>query len=146
MKGFPDLPPIWLAAALGVSWILATYAPMLRFDVGLLANVVFWAGLAVIAWAVWWFFRRKTPVEPHHTPKVLLVEGPFRFSRNPIYVGLTMILIGVTAGWGAISGLFTIPAFILIIHSRFVLKEEDALRETFGAEADDYIARTRRWV
>lgn len=146
MKGFPDLPPLWLAGFALLGWALARILPLASFSVPYLGSLLFAAGAALIVWAVIWFVRRKTPVEPHHTPKVLLAEGPFAISRNPIYLGMVLILTGLCIGWGAVSALIVIPAFIAVIQRRFVLKEEAVMRATFGAEADAYFTRTRRWI
>lgn len=148
MKGFPDLPPIWLLLALGVGWFLATYLPLVQafgpaFRVaGLVLSL---AGIAAIFWSAWWFWRKKTTIEPHHTPGRLIVEGPYVYSRNPIYLGMAMILTGAVLWWGALSAVPLPLAFVAIIHTRFVLPEEAALRAAFGTEAEQYIAATRAW-
>lgn len=149
LRGFPDLPPVWLALFLGLAWFLATYLPLLRLfgpvwqAAGLLLAL---AGVAVIGWAAFWFRHKRTTIEPHHAPAALIVEGPYRFSRNPIYLGLLAILTGVVLWEGALSGLPLPVAFAAVLDRRFVTPEEAALRRAFGAAAADYLARTRRWL
>ncbi len=104
MKGFPDLPPIWLAGFALAAWILARYLPLV-----MAFGPVFWivglflvfAGIGVIIWSALWFLRKKTTIEPHHNPSALIVEGPYRFSRNPIYLGLAAMLTGYVLWLGA---------------------------------------------
>ena len=102
-------------------------------------------GLALIGWAALWFRRKRTSIEPREVPRALIVEGPYRVNRNPIYAGMALILLGAGLVLGALSSVVLAFAFPFIITRRFVIGEEAALREAFGAEADAYIARTRRW-
>ncbi|MBF9059142.1 isoprenylcysteine carboxylmethyltransferase family protein [Rhodobacterales bacterium HKCCSP123] len=149
LKGFPDLPPVWLLLGLVLAWFLAGWLPLVRLfgplwqGVGVVLSL---AGLGVIFWAAWWFWRKKTTIEPHHEPGVLIVEGPYRLSRNPIYLGMLAILAGAVMWHGALSGLALPVAFAAILERRFILPEEAALRRAFGAEAERYLERTRRWL
>lgn len=145
LKGFPDLPPVW---ALGV-WLAqqagARWLPLAAFDAGWIGGALVAGGLALILWAAIWFRRKRTPIEPHHRPKALIVEGPYRINRNPIYTGLAIILVGTGLNAGALSALLLAAAFPIIATRRFAIPEEAGLRAAFGAEADRYIAATRRW-
>jgi protein-S-isoprenylcysteine O-methyltransferase Ste14 len=51
----------------------------------------------------WWFWRKKTTIEPHHTPTALIVEGPYRLSRNPIYLALLALLAGYVLRLGSLG-------------------------------------------
>lgn len=149
MKGFPDLPPVWLLLGLALVWVLATYLPLLRlfgpvFQAG--GVVLALAGVALIVWSALWFWRKKTTIEPHHDPAVLIVEGPYRFSRNPIYLGMLAILTGAVMWHGALSALPVPFAFVAILTRRFIEPEEAALRRVFGEEAQVWLARSRRWL
>lgn len=144
LKGFPDLPPVWFVGAAGASWLLAQYAPIARFPEGF-GRVFILAGLVLIGWAGIWFWRKQTPIEPGHMPRALIVEGPYRINRNPIYTGLSLILAGFAIGLAAVSAFLPVLLFPWIITRRFVLPEEAALRAVFGPEAERYLARTRRW-
>jgi protein-S-isoprenylcysteine O-methyltransferase Ste14 len=149
MKHFPDLPPVWLVLAMAAAWVLAAYLPLVRIvgPVGQgLGLALAGAGLGLIAWAAWWFWRKKTTIEPHHDPGVLIVEGPYRIGRNPIYLGMVAILAGMVLWLGAISALPVPFAFAAILTRRFILPEEAALRRAFGARGHAYLAATRRWV
>ena len=147
-RDFPDIPPVWAAGVLAVQWVAARWLPLLRFDAGW-TGVLGWAlvvvGIALAVWAALWFRRKRTSIEPRDRPTALIVEGPFRIDRNPIYAGMALVLIGAGLVLGALSSVALAFAFPWIATRRFILGEEDALRETFGAEAEAYIARTRRW-
>lgn len=149
MKGFPDLPPLWLILFMAVAWALARFLPLSEsFDPLLQRFGVMVAGLGVlfIFWAAAWFWKKKTTIEPHHTPGTLIVEGPFRLSRNPIYLGMVLILSGQVIWLGAFSPAVLIPVFLLVLHLRFVVPEERALAETFAEEGRAYLEATRRWL
>lgn len=141
----PDLPPVWMAGFALLAWALGAWLPVLRFDVAPLGRVLIWAGLALVLWSALWFWRKDTPIEPGHTPDALIVEGPYRLNRNPIYTGLALILLGFSLNQGALSALLPPLLYPALITRRFIRPEEDALRRAFGEEAERYIARTRRW-
>jgi len=149
MKGFPDLPPLWLLLFLVLAWLLATYLPLVTLF-GPVLQALGWlliaAGLGVIGWSALWFWRKRTTIEPHHAPGTLIVEGPYLFSRNPIYLAMLAMLIGYVASTGALSPVLLPVLFAWVLQSRFIAPEEAALRGAFGAEADRYFARTRRWL
>lgn len=146
MKGFPDLPPVWLLGSAVISWLLARLIPVVVLD------LPSWLGWALVALGLIWagsaaglFLQKNTPVEPRNTPSVLLVDYHFRINRNPIYTGMTVMLLGWAVVLGAITAFFPVLAFPIIITRRFILDEEKALRDTFGQQATDYLGRSRRW-
>lgn len=141
-----DLPPVWATLFMALAWALAHIAPIATFGARpMTAKMCLVAGIVLIGWSVIWFLRRATPLEPRKTPKTLLVSGPFWINRNPIYTGLALLLTALALWLGALSAALTVPAFLWVIHTRFVRDEEAALRAAFGAEAEAYLARTRRW-
>lgn len=149
MKGFPDLPPVWWACSIagiyGAKWAL----PAWHFQADwltLVSRVVFYAALAIIAWSAIWFWRKKTPIEPHHTPKTLIVEGPYRLSRNPIYLALVLLTLASALGQGSIFGIICAVILWVILDRRFAAKEEALLIDVFKDEAQAYLAKTRRWL
>ena len=105
-KGFPDWPPIWFAGFCAVAWLLARELPLVVAFGPLfrgLGLVMIAAGLGLIGWSALWFWRKKTPIEPHHTPRALIVEGPYRWSRNPIYLAMLAMLTGYVLWLGVLS-------------------------------------------
>jgi protein-S-isoprenylcysteine O-methyltransferase Ste14 len=149
LRGFPDLPPVWLAGFLAAAWLLDRALPLVEAfgpvwrGAGLLVAA---ASLGLIAWSAFWFWRRKTTIEPHHTPTALIVEGPYRLGRNPIYLGLLGLLTGYVLWLGALTPAILPFAFHRVLTVRFIEKEEALLRRLFGAEAHAYLERTRRWL
>lgn len=148
MKGFPDLPPIWLLGAMIASWALARlgFFPLLGGPGQWIGAALIAAALALILWSAWFFWRKRTPIEPHHAPKALIVEGPYRVSRNPIYLALLMISFGYAIRLDSILALLPVVGLFWVLNRRFAATEEAGLRTAFGAEAEGYLARTRRWL
>lgn len=112
-----------------------------------LAILLFAAGGAIYSWCVWDFasFGRGTPA-PIDAPKSLVVRGLYRYTRNPMYVGvLTLIL-----GWVVLFGAFRLLVYAACVWSCFHLfilyYEEPHLRKTFGESYESYTARVGRWL
>jgi protein-S-isoprenylcysteine O-methyltransferase Ste14 len=148
LRGFPDLPPIWLGGFLAAAWALDRGLPLVQAFGPLLraAGVVLMLGAAgLILWSALWFWRKRTTIEPHHPPTALIVEGPYRLSRNPIYLALLGILTGYVMVLGTLGPALLPVAFAHVLTRRFIAPEEKTLRRIFGAEAEAYLARTRRW-
>ncbi|MBF9030147.1 isoprenylcysteine carboxylmethyltransferase family protein [Rhodobacterales bacterium HKCCE3408] len=134
---------------MALAWLFARYLPLVTVAGPVLRAVgivIALAGVVLIGWSAYWFRRRRTKIEPHHDPLALIVEGPFRLSRNPIYLGMLAILTGQVLWLGALPGLLLPPLFFDILTRRFVLPEEARLRDGFGPAARRYMERTRRWL
>lgn len=145
MKHF-DIPPVWLLACAFIAWFLAKILPIYTVDISRwITGILVGGGLYVVLWSAVWFWKRKTTIEPRHTPKALIIEGPYRLNRNPIYSGFTAILLGIALWLGALTALFPALAFPWIISRRFIRNEEESLRAEFGDEAEEYFTKTRRW-
>lgn len=147
MKRFPDLPPIWAAGFAVVAYLLSLYVPIFNFPrASFLVWVLILGGISLAVWSAVYFLRKKTAIEPFHTPSSLIVEGPYRLTRNPIYLGMFAVLIGIGLWTGGASGLVLVLAFPFVITTRFIRWEEEALVAQFGAEAEAYLSSTSRWV
>ena len=144
-----DLPPIWLVAAILLTRLLAGLpdgllpAPTLRVG----AQILIAAGFALMATALIQLIRHRTTPVPHQTPTTLVTAFPFSISRNPIYLGDVLVLVGATLWWASLWALLLlVPAFLLLITRRFIAREEKRLA-TLAPEAwASYAARVRRWL
>ncbi|MCE3289332.1 MAG: hypothetical protein K0R83_1344, partial [Caulobacter sp.] len=79
-------------------------------------------------------------------PDVLVTGGPFRFTRNPMYLGFLLLLAGVALGLGAASPWIVPVVFWLLADRWYIPFEERAMRRTFGEAYEAYARRVRRWV
>ncbi len=146
---FIDLPPVWLVACIAAAWGLTINLPILETSLPF-QSWVGWGliglGAALMVYAIAAFWRFKTSVIPRQTPSALIDQGPYRISRNPIYLADLLILAGIVVLLGALSALVTVPLFWAAIQYRFILPEEAVLKETFGAGYEAYCASVRRWL
>jgi protein-S-isoprenylcysteine O-methyltransferase Ste14 len=113
----------------------------------LLALSLLALGSAIYAWCVWDFaaFGRGTPA-PIDAPKKLIVRGLYRYTRNPIYVGVLAVQLGWTLMFRGIGLVIYTISVAVCFHLFVVLYEEPHLRREFGAEYSDYYARVGRWL
>ena len=104
-------------------------------------------GTAIALWCVFTFvFIGKGTPAPFDPPRKLVIRGPYRFVRNPMYIGAGMTLAGAAVFYQSLSIFIYTGVFFLITHLFVVLYEEPTLRRTFGDEYEDYRRRTRRWM
>lgn len=92
------------------------------------------------------FKKTGTTVKPFEVSKTLVTSGAFRYSRNPMYLGMVMILTGVAFLLGALSPFIIIPIFAISMDRAFIVTEEKMLDERFGSKWKQYKADVRRWI
>jgi protein-S-isoprenylcysteine O-methyltransferase Ste14 len=92
------------------------------------------------------FRKIGTPLNPREQPTVLVTAGPYRFTRNPMYLGLFLILVGTAFLLQRLLP-FVLPfLFAWLVSRRFIQPEEERLHAQFGTAYDEYVTRVRRWV
>lgn len=142
-------PPLYFLAALVSIVPIAVVAP-----VGVLSVPLFdVAGIALILAGVWLnirgsgqFERAGTPIRPGSRGGSLVTDGVFRFSRNPMYLGLAAGLVGAALGLGSVLALAVPAVFVWILDRRFIAKEEQLLDVEFGEAYREYQRCVRRWI
>lgn len=105
-------------------------------------------GLLILISAVQLFKKDKTtvnPLSPEQATK-LVTGGIFKFSRNPMYLGMAFVLASMTVLFNIIGGIIFIALFCLYITKFQIIPEEKAMRELFGQDYDQYKKVTRRWI
>jgi protein-S-isoprenylcysteine O-methyltransferase Ste14 len=133
------LPARFLSGS-GIVEPVTTGAPQVA---GMIAVAI---GTAIALWCVFTFvFIGKGTPAPFDPPRKLVVRGPYRFVRNPMYIGAGMTLAGAALYYQSLSILIYTGLFFLITHLFVVLYEEPTLRRTFGDEYEAYLRRVRRW-
>ena len=143
-------PPIWtlicVLAAAAISWSLGwpKFLGQLNATLGISLVAV---ALFLMVWAVVVFRREGTEVNPTSpTNRKLATYGPYRFSRNPMYLGLVTVTLGIAVWVGAWPMLIAPIAVFVILNWVHIPFEEAKMRRQFGATYDRYIERVRRWV
>jgi len=92
------------------------------------------------------FLAARTTVMPFGTATSLIGRGPYRMTRNPMYLSLVLVYLGVAGMLGEVGPLVLLPLPVAILHWVVIPFEETRLRATFGAAFDVYCERVRRWV
>ncbi len=142
------IPPPLVAIISGVLMWLAV-RPIAPLSGRLwLALLVVLAGAAVCLAGVASFRRARTTVNPlkPESASALVISGIYRHTRNPMYLGFAIILLGWCVLLGSAWAVLGVAGFVLYIGRFQIRPEERALRELFGAEFDAFCSRVRRWV
>ena len=92
------------------------------------------------------FGRSNTSPDPESVPKALITQGPYRWVRNPIYIGFGLIQAGLALLLASIPLLGLLPIYLLLVHAWFVIREERVLEERFGEEYRAYRKTVPRWL
>ena len=144
-------PPVVALATVGLMYAAAWLVPAADVVVPggtLAAGGIAGVGVLLDVAGLVHFLRAKTTVNPLNpgAASALVVRGVFRLTRNPMYLGMAILL----AAWGIylanIAALAVVPLFVLYINRFQIAPEERALRARFGAEFDAYCRRVRRWL
>ena len=144
-----DLPPVWLVAAMALAWSIGWVLPNVTLDskvIDVAGYALMGVGVGLMIWCAVLFQRAKTPIIPRNRPDAMVTDGPYRFSRNPIYLADAVILFGWILVVGSPVALVLLPAFVLVINKRFITGEEAVLRQEFGDAYSAWSLKVRRWI
>ena len=146
------VPPPVYALLVGIAmWLLDRHLPIVRLwypprtQIGWLLVI---AGIAIDGWAIAAFFRFRTTLDPMHPERAtqLITTGLYRFTRNPMYLGLFLVLTGWACGLGSAGAFLPLPLFVWIISALQIAPEEVAMAERFGDAYASYAQRVPRWI
>ncbi|MGH8034486.1 MAG: methyltransferase family protein [Lysobacterales bacterium] len=142
-------PPIWLIIAIAAMYALNRWLPLAQLNTPMTSWsswLLFAPGLAIDFIAVGGFRRAKTGAIPFSESTALVTTGLYRFTRNPMYLGMALILAGVALKMGSLGAWISMPLFVWVIHRQFILNEEIFLAAIYGDEYRQYCQRVRRWI
>ena len=142
----PDWTLIYLLIAASISWWLG-WPKLAGFPVVTLGIALVVGAFILPVWAILLFQREGTEVSPTSSSnRMLVVAGPYRLTRNPMYLGLVILTIGIAIWLGAWP-MFVVPFAVFAtanwVHIPF---EEAKMRRQFGATYDNYVEQVRRWL
>jgi len=143
------LPPVYLLASIVSMVLLDLLAPVaeaLRFPWTLAGLVPLAFGLFLNLSAGRAFMKQGTTVKPFEDSSALVTTGVFRFTRNPMYLGLTSILVGIAILLGSLAPFAVCTLFAVLMDLRFIRVEERMLEAKFGDACREYRGRVRRWI
>lgn len=144
-------PPIMMLAAFAIMWVLHRHMPLAQWiappwnQFGSLPAAL---GLATGVAAIVRLHQARTTTSPMDPGKAsrLVTDGVFRFSRNPAYLGMVLLLAGWAIWLGSASPWVVPPLFAIVITAVQIVPEEEALGRIFGEQYRDYQKRVARWI
>lgn len=101
---------------------------------------------AIVLPALLAFLRAATRPEPWRPATALVTEGPYRFSRNPMYLGFTLLYLGIALLFGSLWPLLFLPLVLSVMHFGVIVREEAYLERRFGDAYREYRRRVNRWL
>lgn len=132
-----------------LSLIFHKTIPLVRlipFPWNLSGIILMFIGILITTISNFILLKNKTSIQPFETPHILITTGPFKRSRNPIYLGMALALVGLEITMGSLSSIIFPIIFIIIINSLIIPNEETNLKIVFGDKYLDYKNKTRRWI
>jgi protein-S-isoprenylcysteine O-methyltransferase Ste14 len=142
-------PPLFYVAAIAAGAVLRRYVPLAigwaepRLVAAFLFIMLF---AALMLWTFGWFLLRGTTIIPNRPANALILDGPFRFTRNPLYLAMALLTIGVGLWLNTWWVLILLLPAVVAIDRLVIAREEAYLRRRFGDQYDAFAARVRRWL
>lgn len=152
MKLSLKIPPLALGiiSALLI-WLIDRKMPLYQAEFvcqNIMAGVISCAGLIVSLAGILAFKKRKTTIDPRYPAKAnkLVINGIYKYSRNPMYLGMLLAIVGFVIFLGSLPGILIIILFVIFITRYQIQPEEIALQNKFGDVYIDYTKHVRRWL
>ena len=143
------LPPVYFLAALIASAVLHWVVPLAQlfsWPMRWIGAVILLVGLTLVVVPAKAFDSRGTAVKPFQESTVLVTDGLFRFSRNPMYLGMSLALLGFAFLLGSLAAFLPVIPFAILLDRIFIRREEASLEAKFGGAYRDYKTRVRKWI
>lgn len=144
-------PPVYMLLCGALMWFVAHTPYALIVDVPFerfLAAIVAMAAIAIDVTAIWHFRQSRTTINPLNPQKSssLVTHGIYRYTRNPMYVGMLLLLIAWALLLESVTSLLGPAAFVVTLTTMQIRPEEEAMKSLFPDEYQDYCRRVRRWM
>lgn len=145
LKRLTYLAPLVASLLLHVLWKPLRFFPewWIGPTVGLPLVV---AGILLLSWAIRTMFRAGEDPDAYKPTTAIVANGPYAFSRNPIYVSFNAVYVGIALVVNTLWPIMFLPVGIALLHYRVIAREESYLERVIGDEYRQYKARVRRWV
>jgi|SRR3989338_4962759 len=148
-KKFKIKPPYIALILLFLAWLADYLFPQYRFvygDYRYIGILILIFGLSITLCSFYLFKKNKTPIIPGQKPEFMVAEGTYKFTRNPMYLGVTIGLLGISTYIGNLFSFFAPILFFLTMNYYFVPFEEKLMEKIFGKEYLNYKKSVRRWI
>lgn len=140
-------PPVLVALAMGTAWLLdRLWTVQIGPPLPGLGGMVIFLAIGLVGWAVLVLVKAGNDPRPDRPDAALVEGGPFRFSRNPIYLGFLLAAAGLALVWGTLWGWAAVAVLHGVLDRAVIAREEAYLAARFGAPYEAYRSRVRRWM
>jgi protein-S-isoprenylcysteine O-methyltransferase Ste14 len=147
-------PPLIFVAGFLVGWLLdarigplwPSIIPASRNIIDLIGGLFVGIGVGLALSGIRTFRRAETSVIPNHDASQLVIAGPYRYTRNPMYVGLTVVYVGAALVFSLLWSLVMLPFVLWIPYQYVIRREERYLSAAFGDQYRQYQHDVRRWL
>ena len=143
------IPPVLvLASILGMSALNWFYPvrKLIAFPFNLIGVFIAIIGVLMVRWGERRFSKAKTNISTFNNPNRMITDGLFQYTRNPIYLGFTIALLGVAIGLGSVSPFCMVLVFFIAANYLYIPFEERKMERIFGASYLRYKRNVRRWL
>jgi protein-S-isoprenylcysteine O-methyltransferase Ste14 len=142
-------PPLIYLGTMGFGLLLNRRFPIAFLPRRIASNLgwpLLSGGVLLIGWFEWAMRQAGTSANPYKPVSHMVTEGPFRYTRNPAYLSMTMIYTGIAVLANALWAILLLPIALLVIQRGVIEREESYLERKFGEEYLSYKAQVRRWI
>jgi len=143
-------PPLLFTVPLGLAWGIDRFMQTPRLPdvpwLAMLGGLMALGGFALVLWGIRTFNRFRTAVYPNRAAKLVVDTGPFAFTRNPMYLGMTVFYLGFVLLLGSYTALLMLPLVHVVLWRFVISKEERHLMQKFPEAYAEYCARVPRWL
>lgn len=145
-------PPLYYLIGLLIGFVIQRFYPIYlarpghRIITDVLGGIWIFLGLLLAGWALLIFRRAGTSPIPHRPTTALALDGPYRLTRNPMYLAMALISVGIGLAVNMLWPLLSALVVVVIVDRMVIVKEERYLESKFGDPYRDYLKRVRRWI
>ncbi|PWS37841.1 isoprenylcysteine carboxylmethyltransferase family protein [Falsiroseomonas bella] len=140
-------PPVYFVGVMAAAWLLdRVWTVQIGPPLTELGTMVIFLAIALCGWAVLVLVKAGNDPRPDKPDAAMVEAGPYRFSRNPIYLGFLLAATGLALVWGTLWGWIGVAVLHGLLDRLVIAKEESYLSARFGAPYAAYKARVRRWM
>jgi protein-S-isoprenylcysteine O-methyltransferase Ste14 len=137
-------PPVLFFAFFAVGWFARGLLPPFRADKSAIAIAV--PAALLMAWGIATMICARTNIDPSRPATTVVTSGPFRFTRNPLYLSMNLLYLAAALKTGALTALALLPVANALLHFGVIRREERYLEAKFGDAYRAYRSRVRRWL
>lgn len=137
-------PPLIFVAFFVLGWLGRDFLP--RFASMRAAMIIVFLAGTLMFWALWTMLRARTSPDPYTATTTVVTSGPFRFTRNPLYVSMNLFYVAASFATGSLTSLLLLPVAEVVLYFGVIRREELYLEAKFGDSYRDYRSRVRRWL